>query len=47
MKLEERVNIIPASVLSQYPEMVSKKAQRLDGIISENHWEIRDRNKTN
>ena len=47
MKLEEKGKIIPAPVLSKYPEIVSKEIQHWAGIISATHWEIWNRNKPN
>ena len=47
MKLEEKGRIIPAPVLTKYPEIVSQEIQRWAGIISATHWEIWNRNKPN
>lgn len=45
MKLEEKGPIVPAPVLSKYPQMVSEEIQTWSNIISATHWDLHDRTK--
>jgi hypothetical protein len=45
MKLEDKGQILPAPVLSKYPQMVSEEIQKWSNIISATHWDLYDRTK--
>jgi hypothetical protein len=40
MKLEDKGQILPAPVLSKYPQMVSEEIQKWSNIISATHWDL-------
>lgn len=45
MKLKDKGTILPAPVLSKYPQMVSEEIQTWSKIISATHWDLYDRSK--
>ena len=45
MRLEDKGQILPAPVLSKYPQMVSEEIQKWSNIISATHWDLYDRTK--
>jgi len=45
MKLEDKGKILPAPVLSKYPQMVSEEIQKWSNIISATHWDLYDKTK--
>jgi hypothetical protein len=45
MRLEDKGQILPAPVLSKYPQMVSEEIQTWCNIISATHWDLYDRSK--
>jgi len=45
MKLEDKGQILPAPVLSKYPQMVSEEIQKWCNIISATHWDLYDKTK--
>ena len=45
MKLKDKGTILPAPVLSKYPQMVSEEIQTWSKIISATHWDLYDKSK--
>jgi len=45
MKLKDKGQILPAPVLSKYPQMVSEEIQKWSNIISATHWDLYDKTK--
>jgi len=45
MKLKDKGPILPAPVLSKYPQMVSEEIQTWSKIISATHWDLYDKSK--
>ena len=43
MKLKDKGQILPAPILSKYPQMVSEEIQKWNNIISATHWDLYDK----